>query len=78
MKRTLRDLPILQARVGWRDLLAVQSQQVYVVDGCAYFSRPGPRLVDSLEILAEIFYPTIFDRRPHFDDGSVVIAPVAA
>ena len=71
VKRTLRDLPILQARAGWRDLLAVRSQQVYVVDGIAHFSRPGPRLVDSLEILAEILYPTIFGR-PHFDDGSVV------
>jgi len=36
---------------------------VYVVDGSAYFSRPGPRIVDSLEILAEILHPERFRGR---------------
>ena len=34
---------------------------VFITDGNAYFNRPGPRLVDSLEILAEILHPDIFD-----------------
>jgi len=34
----------------------------YVVDGSSYFSRPGPRIVDGLEILAEIIQPEIFPR----------------
>ena len=34
----------------------------YVVDGSSYFSRPGPRIVDGLEILAEIIQPKIFPR----------------
>ncbi|MCI0408235.1 MAG: ABC transporter substrate-binding protein, partial [Acidobacteria bacterium] len=61
--RTLEDLPILQGYPGWDELPAVGNRQVYVVDGCAYFSRPGPRVVDSLEILAEILYPEIFTGR---------------
>ena len=57
-ERALNDLPILQAKPGWADLPAVQSGRVYVTDGNAYFSRPGPRLVDSLEIAAHALHPT--------------------
>jgi iron complex transport system substrate-binding protein len=56
-ERTLEDLPILQGYPGWAELPAVRNGQVYAVDGSAYFSRPGPRVVDSLEILAEILHP---------------------
>src|SRR5207249_1039825 len=59
-QRTLADLPILRQYPGWESLPAVQSGQVYAVDGSAYFSRPGPRIVDSLEILAEIIHPDVF------------------
>lgn len=47
----------------WQQLRAVQQHQLYLTDGNAYFNRPGPRLVDSLEILAEILHPTLFDAR---------------
>lgn len=57
--RTLGDLPLLQSVAGWRDLPAVQSGRVYVSDGAQYFSRPGPRLVDSLEILAHALHPDL-------------------
>ena len=40
---------------GWSELRAVQRRRTYAVDGSAYFSRPGPRLVDGLEVLAQIF-----------------------
>ncbi|MEN9265918.1 MAG: cobalamin-binding protein [Thermostichales cyanobacterium BF4_bins_65] len=40
----------------WQQLQAVQNHQIYLVDGNHYFNRPGPRLVDSLEILAEILH----------------------
>jgi iron complex transport system substrate-binding protein len=49
------------AHPQWQQLRAVQQQQLYLTDGNAYFNRPGPRLVDSLEILAEILHPTLFD-----------------
>lgn len=47
----------------WQQLQAVQNHHVYVVDGNQYFNRPGPRLVDSMELLAEIFHPQIFSPR---------------
>jgi len=59
--RTARDLPILRAYPGFDDLPAVRNQAVWMVDGSAYFSRPGPRLVDSLELLAPLVHPELFD-----------------
>jgi iron complex transport system substrate-binding protein len=59
-ERTLDDLTILQAYPDWDRLPAVRRGRVYVVDANAYFSRPGPRIVDSLEILAEIIHPDVF------------------
>jgi iron complex transport system substrate-binding protein len=42
---------------GWQDLPAVKSGQVYAVDGSWYFNRPGPRVVDGIEMLAHILHP---------------------
>ena len=58
--RTLRDLPILRRYPGFPELPAAQSREVWVVDGSAYYSRPGPRLVDSLELLAPLVHPELF------------------
>lgn len=58
--RARAELPALTTRPGWRDLRAVRGRHIYVCDGNQYFNRPGPRLVDSLEILAEIFHPAVF------------------
>ena len=63
MVRALADVPRLRAASGWATLPAVRAADVYVADGSAYFSRPGPRLVDSLEMLAEILHPDEFPRR---------------
>jgi iron complex transport system substrate-binding protein len=46
----------LSCRSGWDDLPAVASGRVFAVDASAYFSRPGPRLVDGIELLAEILH----------------------
>jgi iron complex transport system substrate-binding protein len=59
VERTLRDLPLLRSKPGWQELPCVGNRRVYVVDGSAYFSRPGPRLVDSLEILAHALDPDV-------------------
>ncbi|CAN5331942.1 cobalamin-binding protein [soil metagenome] len=59
IERTRQDLPRLTSYPGWSDLPCVRTGRVYVVDGSAYFSRPGPRLVDSLEILANALHPNI-------------------
>ncbi len=63
--RTLIDYEPLRQRPGWRALPAVRKGRVYVVDGNAYFNRPGPRIVDSLEILAEILHPDRFTGWSH-------------
>jgi iron complex transport system substrate-binding protein len=50
---------------GWDELAAVRTGNVHLVDGSAYFSRPGPRIVDGIELLAELFDPEGFrDRAP--------------
>jgi len=59
--RAIEDVTLLSARAGWAELSAVKTGQVYVADGNQYFNRPGPRLVESLEILAEILHPDSFD-----------------
>jgi len=60
IERALEDLPVLEANSGWNQLQAVRKNRVYIADGNQYFNRPGPRLVETLEILAEILHPTIF------------------
>jgi iron complex transport system substrate-binding protein len=59
ISRTLCDLPKMGRVQGWKDLPAVRLGRVYVTDGSHYFSRPGPRLVHSLEILAHSLYPDV-------------------
>lgn len=58
-QRTRRDLPILASYPGFAELDCVRNQRVFLVDGNAYFNRPGPRLVDSLEILAHLLHPNL-------------------
>lgn len=60
IERSGSELPALERLPGWESLRAVRERQVYVTDGNAYFNRPGPRLVESLEILAEIIHPDAF------------------
>jgi len=59
--RTLSEMPHLTKHPGWRELRAVRDKRVFVADGNQYFNRPGPRLVESLEILAELLHPNDFD-----------------
>jgi iron complex transport system substrate-binding protein len=73
--RALRDWRQLQANGATLELAAVRSGQVWFADGNAYFSRPGPRIVDSLEILAEIIHPELFAGR--FPDRGVIHWPEA-
>ena len=58
--RSLEDMHFMSDRPDWHGLRAVQTNSVFVADGNQYFNRPGPRLVESLEILAEIIHPTHF------------------
>lgn len=60
LARTRAELSQVLDRDEWRDLRARRDGRIAVVDGNQYFNRPGPRLVDSLEILAEIVHPDAF------------------
>ena len=60
VKRALEDVPLLAKQEGWASLPAVINNRVYVIDAGAYTSRSGPRLVDGLEIMAEMIHPEIF------------------
>lgn len=52
--QTMAELPTLVAHPAWRELTAVREGRVFVADGHHFFNRPGPRLLESAEILAEI------------------------
>jgi iron complex transport system substrate-binding protein len=60
MDRAAQDLPALTNRPEWNRLKAVRGGQVFMADGNQYFNRPGPRIAESLEILAEITHPELF------------------
>lgn len=57
-RRAVKEATPLRALPGWNDLPAVKSNNVFALNGSAYFSRPGPRLVNGLEILAHLIDPT--------------------
>lgn len=59
--RATLELTPLVSHPGWKDMQAVRTGRIYVTDGNQYFNRPGPRLVESAEILAEMFHPGLFD-----------------
>jgi iron complex transport system substrate-binding protein len=59
--RAAQDLPYLTGRPEWPSLAAVRGGRVFIADGNQYFNRPGPRVVESLEILAELVHPEAFD-----------------
>jgi iron complex transport system substrate-binding protein len=60
LERTLLEAHELQRRPEWSKLKAVHAGRVFAVDGNAYFNRSGPRLVESLEILARLLHPQLF------------------
>lgn len=73
LARTRAGMPALEARHEWRALRAVREGRVFLVDGDACFDRPGPRVAEALEVLAEALHPGAFrfghegrawDRRP--------------
>jgi iron complex transport system substrate-binding protein len=59
LERCLQELPLLEAKPGWTGLSAVRNGRVYFADGNAYFNRPGPRLAESAEMLAEMLHPEV-------------------
>lgn len=60
LERTRREMSALTSRPGWDRLRAVRNGRVHIADGNAYFNRPGPRLVEAIEMLAEAIQPAAF------------------
>ncbi|WP_036691484.1 cobalamin-binding protein [Pedobacter glucosidilyticus] len=61
ISRTMQEIGVLLSLPQWKDLQAVKNNKIYIADGNHYFNRSGPRLVDSIEILAEIITPKYFN-----------------
>ena len=59
LARNKREIPWLANQPGWEDIPAVRSGEVYLLDH-VYFSMPGPRIIDGLEILAQLTHPKLF------------------
>ena len=57
--RTRREVARLTKQPGWKTLPAVKTGRVFLVDGPAYFNRPGPRVIDGIEILAACLHPSL-------------------
>ena len=57
VKRSRQELQQLQEWEGWQQISAVKNHRVFVLDGNAYLNRSGPRLVETVEILAHLFHP---------------------
>ncbi len=58
--RASEELHLLQKQNGWKQIRAVREGRVFLADGNQYFNRPGPRIVESLQILAELIHPKTF------------------
>jgi len=61
IERTMKEMNILLDLPGFAELSAVKNNRLYITDGNQYFNRPGPRIVDSIEIIAEIIHPKLFN-----------------
>jgi len=60
IERSMKEIHLLLGQPGFSDLTAIKNNRLYIADGNQYFNRPGPRIVDSIEILAEIINPKQF------------------
>ncbi|MGI8743783.1 MAG: cobalamin-binding protein [Bryobacteraceae bacterium] len=61
LERTRQEMYWLTDRAEWSGLRAVRQGRIYLADGNRYMNRPGPTVVDSLQILAEILHPDVFE-----------------
>jgi iron complex transport system substrate-binding protein len=76
IERTRQEMKRLTAHPDWHRLPAVQGGRVFAVDSGAYFSRPGPRLIDGTEILAALCHPSRFGHTIPAGAQRVVSEPV--
>ncbi|MBI3027524.1 cobalamin-binding protein [Candidatus Woesearchaeota archaeon] len=63
VSQTIKDMGFLTSKHEWSKLEAVKNSQIFIVDGNSYFNRPSHRIIDTLEILASIIHPELFDEK---------------
>ena len=68
IKKSLIEIKTLESKKGWGSLKAVRNRNVYITDGNQFFNRPGPRIIESIEILLEIIHSDFSDSK-HIDSG---------
>ena len=68
IKKSLIEIKTLESKKEWGSLKAVRNRNVYITDGNQFFNRPGPRIIESLEILLEIIHSD-FSESKHIDSG---------
>ena len=68
IKKSLIEIKTLERKKGWGSLKAVRNRNVYITDGNQFFNRPGPRIIESIEILLEIIHSD-FSESKHIDSG---------
>lgn len=61
IEKTLSEVNTITSNEYWHRLPAARKGHVYIVDANSYFSRPGPRIVDGIEILAKVLHPEVCD-----------------
>ena len=76
-ERAASEAEVLWELDGWATLPAVRKGRVYALDGNNYFSRPGPRVVDGLEILAHTFHPDRIAKMPPVGSTLKLVSPPA-
>jgi iron complex transport system substrate-binding protein len=69
VKRTILEYEKLENNSKWKSLRAVQNKSVYAVNANEYFSKPGPRTITGLEILAKILHPETYSDLKTPDDS---------
>ena len=72
VERTMQDLPLLEKVMMQKEFASLRPDKIFVADGSQYFNRPGPRLVDSLEILAHAMDPIIHPLHPNLQPAKKV------
>ena len=70
INKSLIEIKTLESKKDWGSLKAVINRNVYITDGNQFFNRPGPRIIESLEILLEIIHPELSESI-HIDSGWV-------
>lgn len=73
ISRTVKEIKVLEKQPNWLGLRAVRDGRVYVTDGNQFFNRPGPRVVESAEILFEIIHEGLV-KRQHSEDSWIRLA----